>query len=469
MNAIITRFAPSPTGNLHIGSIRTALINYIITQQAKKINNDSKFLLRIEDTDKKRSSLNFNQNIIDGLKWLEIDHDDEIYLQSLNIKKHQEIAIQLLANNKAYKCICSKEVLEEKRKENLEKKISLKKLCQICENDKNIQSLESGFTVRIKIPENGITKIHDEIQGEVKVSNEEIDNFILLREDGTPTYMLSVVVDDYSMGVNFVIRGDDHLNNVFRQIYIYKNMNWPIPRYAHIPLIHGEDGKKLSKRHGAVNFNELKTLGYLKESIINNLILLGWSPPDSNEIIIIKKIIDYFNINKLSKSSSIFNYDKLNFLNNYYIKNNEKFDNLLEYSINNLELNKFLNEDIEKYKRIFLVYKKDLKIYKDLENICSIYYNKIEINKDRNYLDNKIKLIISEFVKILEEVKNWDNDNLETIIKEYIIHKKIKFVFFGKPMRLILIKTQNGPSISDILFILGKKDSIHRIKNYINT
>jgi len=467
MKSIITRFAPSPTGYLHIGGIRTALINYIITQQSKKANLKSKFLLRIEDTDKKRSNPEFKDSIINGLKWLGIYHDGEIFIQSKRFQRHQQIAYNLLNKNNAFKCICTSQLLEKKRNENKINKINSKRLCKTCEDNPEIQSLKKGYVVRIKIPNSSQTKIKDIIQGYIEVKNKEIDNFILLRNDGSPTYMLSAVVDDFDMGVNLVIRGDDHLNNTFRQLFIYKNMEWPIPEYGHIPLIHGEDGKKLSKRHGAVDINEIKDQGYLKEGIINNLILLGWAPPNSNEIIRINEIIDIFSIKNISKSSSIFSYKKLNFFNNYFMQKDNDYKNLLDYSQKNNILNSFLNLDIEKFKKLFFIYKKNLNKYKDLEKICPIYFEKNFITKNHRLFDNNFNNLIKDFIIILENLKIWSIENLNQKIEEFINTKKIKFVIFGKPSRLMLINAENGPSIRDILFILGKKDSIQRIKNYI--
>ena len=358
MKAIVTRFAPSPTGNLHLGGIRTALINYIIIQQAKKQNSKSKFLLRIEDTDKKRSNDQFKKNIIEGLDWMGLKHDDDIIIQSERLKRHREIADELIKNNGAFKCICSQSTLEKKREYNKNNKINHKRLCEVCEKNLKVQSLTEDFTVRIKIPSSQETSIEDIVQGKVTVKNQEIDDFIILRKDGSPTYLLSAVVDDFDMGINLVIRGDDHLNNTFRQFFIYNNMNWQIPEYAHIPLIHGEDGKKLSKRHGAVDIIELKEQGYLKESIINNLILLGWSTPNSSEIILIEDIIDLFNIKKISKSSSIFSYDKLNFINNAYIKDDINFNKFLEYCNFNKKLQSYIINDEDKFIKIFVIYKK---------------------------------------------------------------------------------------------------------------
>ena len=374
MNAIITRFAPSPTGNLHLGGIRTALLNYVVTQKAKKKFPESKFLLRIEDTDNVRSSNEFKNNILNGLKWIGFHHDDKPYIQSERIKRHKQVALDLLENNKAYKCICDPVDLEKKRNENINKHRNVKRLCVNCENNLDIQKLKKGYAIRIKIPNLENITITDLVQGKITIENKEIDNFIILRNDGTPTYMLTVVVDDFDMGVNLVIRGDDHLNNSFRQFHIYQKMNWPIPQYAHIPLIHGEDGKKLSKRHGSIDISEFKEKGYLQEAIINNLILLGWAPSNNNELISLKEIINNFKIKNLSKSSSNFNYNKLNHFNCYYLRKNENLNFFIDYSQTNLQLKKFYSKDKEKLKRIFNIYKKNINYYKELENICPIYF-----------------------------------------------------------------------------------------------
>ena len=355
MNAIITRFAPSPTGNLHIGGVRTALLNYVITQKAKKKFPKSKFLLRIEDTDKIRSNNEFKNNIIDELNWMGFHHDDEPYIQSERIKRHQEVALDLLENNKAFKCICKPAELEKKRNENMKKHTNVKRLCTKCENSHDVQKLKNGYVIRIKIPNSENITLTDLVQGGITVENQEIDNFIILRNDGTPTYMLAVVVDDFDMGVNLIIRGDDHLNNSFRQFYIYKNMHWPIPQYAHIPLIHGEDGKKLSKRHGVLNISEFKEKGYLQEAIINNLILLGWAPSNDDEIISLEEIINNFEIKNLSKSSSIFNYDKLNYFNCYYLRKDTNVKYFHDYSQTNPQLKTFYRKDKEKL-NIKLIY-----------------------------------------------------------------------------------------------------------------
>ena len=463
MNKIITRFAPSPTGNLHIGGIRTALINYIYTRQSKDVLN-SKFLLRIEDTDKNRSKEEYNVNILKGLRWLGIDWDAEPVIQSKRILRHKEIAFDLLNLGSAFKCICTKEILEIQRTKNRE--IRSKKICLNCENNTSIQNSEENYCVRVKIPQ-GKTKINDMIQGEIEINNIEIDDFILLRNDGTPTYMLSVIVDDHDMDVNTVIRGDDHLNNCFRQIQVYNHLKWPIPKYAHIPLIHGQDGSKLSKRHGAIDINDFKNNGYLPESIINSLILLGWSPKKNEEFIELSEIIEIFDINKLSKSSSIFDYKKLNYFNNHYLKKEKNFYYFLDFIKNNTQINKYFESDNDKMKRIFEIYKKNINHLKELIEISKTYYDNIKlINKE--ILNEDFDIILNEFKIEIDKIIEWNSENIESVLKKFIKAKDIKFPFFGKPFRYILINSEIGPSIGDILYILGKKNTLFKINNYIS-
>ena len=463
MASIITRFAPSPTGNLHIGSARTALINFIISKQ----NKSSRFYLRIEDTDKKRSKSEFTNNILESLKWLGINWDNEIQLQSQRIERHKEIAYKLLKSGNAYKCICSEIILKEQRELIKKNKNLSKKICTKCKYNNKVQELSENFVIRIKIPDDGEINLEDKIQGKVKVMNKEIDDFILLRKDHTPTYMLSVVVDDNDLGVNFIIRGDDHLNNAFRQYYIYKYLNWPIPEYAHIPLIHGEDGSKLSKRHGAVNVLDFKKNGYLSDAIINNLILLGWSPRNKNEIININEIIGNFNLQKLSKSSSIFSYEKLNFFNNYYLRDNNNYNKFINYCEANKKLNELFVKDENKIKLIFEVYKKDLNNFSEIVNIAENYFDKnFKYNKNEKFSEDFINLF-NDFYEDITKIDIWNRNNIQESIKNFIKIKNVKFPIIGKPLRFILINNYNGPSISDIFHILGKKDSIHRLNQYI--
>ena len=317
------------------------------------------------------------------------------------------------------------------------------------------------------MPDEGNLKIKDTIQGDVTVANLELDDFILLRKDQSPTYMLSVVVDDHDLGINYIIRGDDHFINTFRQYYIYKFMNWDIPQYAHIPLIHGEDGTKLSKRHGAVNILDLKNDGYLKEAIINNLILLGWSNnKDKSEIIELDEIIENFEISNLSKSSSIFSFDKLDFFNNFYLRKENGIEEFINFCESNVELNKYLQKDETKMKNIFNVYKKDMKKLSDLNDTIKVYFDEnYKINKTEN-LTSEFGSIFEEFLNLIEEITNWNRDNIQNVINDFLKNNKIKFPVLGKPIRFLLINSYQGPSISDIFVILGKKDTIDRLNQY---
>ena len=463
MTKLITRFAPSPTGNLHIGSARTALINFILKSKDK----NSKLYLRIEDTDKSRSKEEYKENILSGLNWLGINWDNEPQIQSQNFNRHILIANKLLNQKKAYKCICSKNELDERRKKINLGEISSKKICNTCEKDKDIQSLEKDFVIRISIAAEGIGILEDVIQGRVEVKNYEIDDYVLVRKDGTPTYMLSVVVDDHDLGVNFVIRGDDHLNNYFRQKFIYEYMNWVIPKYAHIPLIHGEDGSKLSKRHGAVNLIDLKEKGYLPEAIINNLILLGWSPKNQDdETILLKNIISKFEITDLSKSASIFSYKKLDYFNNYYLRKENNLELFLNYCQSNFYLNTYMTLDKKKLIRIFNTYKKDITKYEDMKKIAVIYFdNNIKITNNEKFPE-EFDDCFNDFLKLISNIDNWDYDFINLQIKEFLKNNNMKFPLLGKPIRYLLTNNYNGPSITDIFMILGKEQSIERLTKH---
>ena len=308
--AIITRFAPSPTGMLHIGGARTALFNWLFARHFK-----GKFLLRIEDTDKERSKPEFNQAIIDSLNWLGLNWDSEIVYQAERIKRHQEIAAKLLDLDAAYYCACTKDELELARYEAKRDKKPLGYNGKCRELDLKGKNMP----LRLKIDRDGYTEINDLLQSNVKIKNSELEDFIILRNDGSPTYMLSVVVDDFDMNITHIIRGDDHLNNAFKQKKIYQALNWNIPEFCHIPLIHSMDGKKFSKRHGAVNVCEFKKNGILPEAFNNTLLRLGWAH-GNDEIIDIKNAISWFSINGMNKSAARFDIKKLEHLNQHYIK-----------------------------------------------------------------------------------------------------------------------------------------------------
>jgi len=463
MTEFVTRFAPSPTGNLHIGSIRTALINFIFKSQYP----NSKLYLRIEDTDKQRSKDEYIKNIISGLKWLGISWDNDPQIQSKNIHRHLEIANKLLQNKKAYKCACTENELIERRRRINTGEISSKKICVSCESNKDIQSLNKDFVIRIKIPKEGIEILDDVIQGRIEVNKNELDDFVLIRQNNTPTYMLSVVVDDHDLGVNYIIRGDDHLNNYFRQKFIYEFLDWDIPKYAHIPLINGEDGKKLSKRHGAISITDLQKQGFLPEAIINNLILLGWAPKNQkDEIIKLQNIINEFKIENLSKSSSIFSYKKLNFFNNYYIRQEDNLNKFYEYCKSNEILNNYIQTDKDKITRIFNTYKKDIFKYDELIKISEIYFNSnFKISLEEKF-DSEFDNLFKEFFYLINNINTWEPNYITIKIKDFLKQNNIKFPVLGKPIRYLLTNNYNGPSITDIFVILGKNKSLERLNNY---
>ena len=310
---VVTRFAPSPTGFLHIGGVRTALFNWLFAK-----NNNGLFKLRIEDTDIKRSTDEAKEAIIDGLKWLDLNWDDDIVYQSERIVRHKEIGKELLKLGHAYKCYCSPEELADMRalakKEKRAPKYNGKwRDMAPSEAPKDVKPV-----IRIKCPQTGVTEINDVVQGKIVINNSELDDFIILRSDETPTYMLSVVVDDYDMEVTHVIRGDDHLTNTLRQKQIYTSLNWNLPIFAHIPLIHGMDGAKLSKRHGALGVEAYSDMGYLPEAMLNYLLRLGWSHGDK-EIISREEAIKLFNLEAIGRSSAKFDLDRVSSLNAVYI------------------------------------------------------------------------------------------------------------------------------------------------------
>src|SRR5271169_1926908 len=311
---IVTRFAPSPTGFLHIGGARTALFNWLYARK-----RGGKMLLRIEDTDRERSTEAAIAAILDGLKWLELDHDGEVIYQFSRAARHGEVAEQLLASGQAYRCYATPEQLTAMREK--ARAEGRTRLYDGLWRDRDPATAPSGVkpTIRLKAPQTGETVIEDQVQGRVVWQNENLDDLVLLRGDGTPTYMLAVVVDDHDMGVTHIIRGDDHLINAARQKQIYDALGWPVPIFAHIPLIHGPDGSKLSKRHGALGIDAYRALGYLPEALRNYLVRLGWSHGDQ-EIFSTEEMIAAFDLPQIGRSPARFDFAKLENLNGHYIR-----------------------------------------------------------------------------------------------------------------------------------------------------
>jgi len=454
---VITRFAPSPTGYLHIGGARTALFNYLFSK-----HHGGKFLLRIEDTDEKRSTTEAIDAILQGLDWLGLKHDDNFILQSKNLARHKEIAEKLLEKNQAYLCYTSAEELAEMR-EAAEKKGEVFRFKSSWRDKANSQNSSLKPVIRIKAPLEGETVIRDLVQGEIRVKNSELDDLVMLRGDGTPTYMLAVVVDDYDMKISHVIRGDDHLTNAFRQKIIYEAMSWKVPEFAHIPLIHGPDGTKLSKRHGATSVIEYRDMGYLPEAMRNYLLRLGWSHGDS-EIISDAQAIEWFTIDKVGKSPSRFDFTKLKSVNKNYIKekNEEELLNLVE---NYFEKKTSAAEKIRLARAIKFV-KERADLVGDLAKNLQVYFDGFIaefLEADKNLIAEK-KSLITDLSTVFKDLQDWTHDGIKNAFNEFAVAKNLKIKDFGPALRIVLtFSSASAGGIFDVVEILEKDEVLRRI------
>jgi glutamyl-tRNA synthetase len=459
--SVVTRFAPSPTGYLHIGGARTALFNYLFSKHHR-----GKFLLRIEDTDEKRSTSEAIDAILQGLDWLGLKYDgqgeNDYVLQSKNFKRHKEIAEKLLEKNQAYLCYTSAEELEEMRKA-AEKKGEVFRFRSPWRDKKNSQNSNVKPVIRIKAPLDGETIIKDLVQGEIRVKNSELDDLVMLRSDGTPTYMMAVVVDDHDMEITHIIRGDDHLTNAFRQKVIYDAMDWKVPEFAHIPLIHGPDGTKMSKRHGATSVIEYKKMGYLPEAMRNYLLRLGWSHGDS-ELISDEQAIEWFSLEKVGKSPSRFDFAKLNHINKHYIK--EKNEQQLLQLTTEFFDKKISENEKNKISRALKFVKERAENLKDLAKNLEIYFDGFSKN-----FDEEAKKIIAEKKSLISDLRNvfvnlndWSHDGIKNSLNDFATAKALKIKDFGPLLRIILtFSSSSAGGIFDVIEILGKQETLARI------
>jgi glutamyl-tRNA synthetase len=461
IHKVITRFAPSPTGNLHIGGARTALFNWLFSK-----NQKGKFLLRIEDTDIQRSKNEYYEQIISTLKWLEINWDEEPYIQSKNLESHINVANILLKNRYAYKCYCTEKELEEEKKLYLEKKIPYtysKKCRNILEEVSN-----KPFVLRFKSKMEGKTILKDLVQGNVEINNSTIEDFVILRKDNKPTYNLSAAVDDYQMKISHVIRGDDHKINAFKQIQIFESMKWQIPQYAHIPLIHSREGKKLSKRDDASTVEDYKKIGILPEALRNYLLRLGWSYKDK-EIFSEEESIEFFNLKNIGKSPSKLDFDRIKSINEFYIKLT-KDEILLEKLIHYSELYKEkIPKQFHEIIKINLSFLKNKS--KSLEDIYnnSKYIFSYELKEDQMQKIDKSKLtIIKNIHSLIKKEKDISKDYLKNIFDKIIETEKINFKDFGQPLRIILTGSEYGPAIYDIASSLGLNEFLNRLELFFS-
>jgi glutamyl-tRNA synthetase len=462
MSNVATRFAPSPTGALHIGGVRTALFNWLFSK-----NKKGKFYLRIEDTDKERSKDEHKVQIIKSLKWIGIEHDGEEYIQSTKIDDHIKVANELLKSGNAYKCYCSSEEIEEQKKRARQKKLPYiynRKCRDLPETD---SPKEIKPVIRFKSKIEGSTVLKDLVQGDVEIDNNTIEDFIISRNDGTPTYNLSATVDDHQMNMTHIIRGDDHKINTFKQMQIYLAMKWEVPQFAHIPLIHTIEGKKLSKRDNASTLDDYSKIGIMPDALRNYLLRLGWSFEDK-EIFTLDESIKYFNLEGIGKSPSKLDMSRILSMNEHYIKNideNDLFNQLTEYC--KLYKSEIKSDKKDKIKKSLTFLKNKAKTLEDIFNNGQyIIVDEVNFNQDDiKIIDDKAKKIISAFSTQFATIDRLSKETLEPIVNELIKSNNTNFKGVGQPLRIALTGSKFGPGIYDIIISLGKEEVLKRLTN----
>ena len=460
---VVTRFAPSPTGFLHIGGARTALFNWLYAK-----HTGGKFLLRIEDTDRARSTEPAIEAILDGLSWLGLQWDGDVTYQFQRAARHAEVANQMLAAGKAYHCYASPQELDEMRA--AQKKAGVPMRYDGRWRDRDPKDAPPGVApvVRLKAPQNGKTVIQDAVQGEVTVENAQLDDMILLRADGTPTYMLAVVVDDHDMDVTHVIRGDDHLNNAFRQLQIIKAMDWPEPVYAHIPLIHGADGAKLSKRHGALGVDAYRDMGFLPVALRNYLLRLGWGHGD-DEIISTEQAVEWFDLSGVGRSASRFDTVKLTNLNSHYLRETPDAE-LLPLVLPMVE--KKIGGAVDAIGRQRIerglngVKQRSRTLVEMADNL--VFYARsgapaIADDKARAVLTVDVKSLLAKLAAALQGENDWSEKQMEDAIRRFAEAQGVKLGQVAQPLRVALTGSTVSPGIFEVLSVLGPEESKQRL------
>ena len=457
-----TRFAPSPTGSLHVGGIRTALFSWL---HAK--HNAGEFILRIEDTDRERSTDEATKIILDGMSWLNLDYDKGPYFQSKRLERYKEIIQQLIESDNAYYCYCSKEKLDVMREEAM-KEGKKPRYNGSCRDRSAPPPKDVDPVVRFKTPFDGSVVIDDLVQGKVVFQNIELDDLIIARTDGTPTYNLTVVVDDIDMEITDIVRGDDHLNNTPRQVNIFNALGVPQPNYAHIPMILGVDGKKLSKRDAASSILEYRDKGYLPEALLNYLVRLGWSKGDQ-EIFSIDEMISEFDLRSVNKSASSINPKKLLWLNQHYIKNsdNEKLIFMLNSFFDDMNISIDSGPDLSD---LVSVQKDRIETVKDLAEHSTFFYEdfkKYDEKMAEKYLQ---PVLLKPFKELYEEFDNntsWDNENIKSILNKLAEEFDIKIGKLAQPLRVAITGKNVSPGIYDTVRLLGREKTLKRLNNAI--
>ena len=464
ISGVVTRFAPSPTGFLHIGGARTALFNWLFAR-----HHGGKFLLRIEDTDRARSTQPAIDAILDSMTWLGLDWDGDTVYQFERAQRHAEVAHALLAAGHAYKCYATPEELTALRETQRAAKQPMRYDGRWRDRDASEAPEGAPYVVRIKAPKDGATTIDDQVQGSVTVQNAELDDFVLLRSDGTPTYMLAVVVDDHDMGVTHVIRGDDHLNNAFRQLAVISGMGWPEPIYAHIPLIHGTDGAKLSKRHGAIGVDSYRDeLGILPEALDNYLLRLGWGHGD-DEVISREQATEWFDLSGVGKSPSRFDLKKLENLNGHYLREADDA-RLAELVAARLEFT-VSPEQLDLLRRAMPALKPRAANLNELTSNTAFLFRSRPLAIDpaaTDLLSTDARVLLASAHSKLDALTGWDTEALEDAVRRVAEDAGVKLGQIAQPLRVALTGKKTSPGIFEVLDLLGREESLGRIADQIS-
>jgi glutamyl-tRNA synthetase len=448
---IVTRFAPSPTGMLHIGSARTALFNWVY---AKHCNG--KYLLRIEDTDKERSTAEATTQVLDSLEWLGLNADAIPVIQSERVERHCEVAQELINRGKAYYCYMTQDEIESQRQDNPYAHVkSPWRNGDIAPRD-DVQPV-----VRMRFPIEGITSFNDIVQGELQIHNSELTDIIILRSDNTPTYLLAVVVDDHDMGVNYVVRGDDHITNTFKQILIYQAMDWTIPKHGHVPLIHGADGSKLSKRHGALGIGHYRDAGYLPEALCNYLLRLGWGGDGYQELLTKEEAIKIFDVADISRAPAKFDQDKLNFINSHYlniIDEERLFELVMDFWNGPRDV-----ELLSKARRAIGLFKVRCNTLVEVAQMFNLLVRKSDLDEQSRQLLSSYGHVIPQLKSVIMSIEMWTFDNIKAAFKSFASVSGLKDSIVMQCLRAFIMGTFASPGIYQMMEILGKDNSIKRI------
>ena len=465
--AVVTRFAPSPTGYLHIGGARTALFNWLYAR-----HTGGKMLLRIEDTDRERSTEAATTAILEGLEWLGLGWDGEPYSQAARADRHAEVAHALVKAGKAYYCYCSQAELTEMREK--AKAEGRPPRYDGTWRDRDASQAPEGIApvVRIKAPLSGETLVADKVQGDVRFPNKDLDDFIILRSDGTPTYMLAVVVDDHDMGVTHIIRGDDHLTNAARQTIIYEAMGWDVPVMAHIPLIHGPDGAKLSKRHGALGVEAYREMGYLPSAMRNYLVRLGWSHGD-DEVMSLEDMIAWFEIEDINKGAARFDFKKLEALNGVHMRNMDAGDLTAVFleTLPYLPAGPALLEKMSEARKAQLLaampgLKERARTLNELAEGAGFIFDERPLPLDEKaagILDDAARALLADILPRLEQAGDWSAETTEAAVRGFAEEKELKLGKVAQPLRAALTGRATSPGVFDVLAVLGREESLARI------